>query len=121
MRPGFFASAYGRGHPRMIPIEAFAPMVSHTKGVSKGAPLSIALLPLSRVRSHGLGGWEPQAYQRGPSSSRLMRTARFTWALSTKPNPIIIVTIEVPPYETSGSGTPTTGTSPVTIATLMKT
>jgi hypothetical protein len=37
------------------------------------------------------------------------------------PKPAMSVTIEVPPKDTSGKGTPTTGTSPVTIAVLTKT
>ncbi len=35
------------------------------------------------------------------------------------PKPSITVTIAVPPYDTSGNGTPTTGISPITIAMLM--
>ena len=37
------------------------------------------------------------------------------------PKPAISVTIEVPPKETRGSGTPTTGTSPVTMAVFTNT
>ncbi len=37
------------------------------------------------------------AHHRSPNSSRLMRTSRLTWALSTKPKPTIMVSIEVPP------------------------
>ena len=37
------------------------------------------------------------------------------------PNPAISVTMEVPPNDTSGNGTPTTGTRPVTIAVFTKT
>jgi hypothetical protein len=37
------------------------------------------------------------------------------------PNPAMSVTIDVPPKLTNGSGIPTTGTSPVTIAVLTKT
>ncbi len=37
------------------------------------------------------------------------------------PNPASSVTIDVPPALTSGSGTPTTGISPMTIAELTNT
>ena len=39
-------------------------------------------------------------------------------ALATMPNAINKVSIEVPPYEINGNGAPTTGSNPVTIATL---
>ena len=72
----------------MIPTRAFTPRV---------LPLSIALLALSRVRLKGYTRGLLRPHQTGPSSSRLMRTWRLTWAFSTKPKPIIMVNIEVPP------------------------
>ena len=41
--------------------------------------------------------------------------------LINSPTPIPSVIKAVPPYEISGSGTPTTGISPMTMAILMKT
>ena len=39
-------------------------------------------------------------------------------ALATMPNAINKVSIDVPPYEINGSGAPTTGSNPVTMATF---
>jgi hypothetical protein len=50
-----------------------------------------------------------------------IRESRCTRTERISPNPIITAIIEVPPNEISGSGTPTTGISPITIAVLMKT
>ncbi len=52
--------------------------------------------------------------------SRLTGHAR-RFADIARPSAIISVIIAVPPYEISGSGTPTTGTSPVTMAMLIVT
>ena len=45
----------------------------------------------------------------------------LTDELATNPNPTKTVNIAVPPYEINGSGAPTTGKIPVTIATFTKT
>ena len=55
------------------------------------------------------------------SPRRLMRTSRWMLTFISRPNPSITVTIALPPYEISGSGTPTTGMRPITIAVLMNT
>ena len=39
----------------------------------------------------------------------------------TKPNPAMMVSMTVPPWETSGSGTPTTGARPITMPVLINT
>ena len=43
----------------------------------------------------------------------------WTFTQTINPSPIITVSIAVPPWDTSGSGTPTTGINPSTMATLM--
>jgi hypothetical protein len=39
----------------------------------------------------------------------------YNLELKTIPRPIMLVSMAVPPYDNIGSGTPTTGRSPVTI------
>ena len=43
----------------------------------------------------------------------------YIFALVTRPNAIIDVSIAVPPYDMIGIGTPTTGNSPVTMPILI--
>ena len=59
-------------------------------------------------------GCESKSFQCGNS-------LRCDWMDIRIPKPARSVTIDVPPKLTSGSGMPTTGTSPVTIAVLTKT
>ena len=41
--------------------------------------------------------------------------------IPTIPNPIIVANIELPPYDISGRGTPTTGSKPMTIPIFINT
>ncbi len=62
---------------------------------SKGAPLSTAPVDLSSLPLRQK--WLAAAYHRARTSDRRKVTLRLIWALSTKPSPMIMVSIEVPP------------------------
>lgn len=62
-----------------------------------------------------------QSPQMRPGVWRGTSVSRCTWTLARSPKAIIRVNIAVPPNDIRGSGRPTTGISPVTMAMLEKT
>ena len=65
--------------------------VEHSRA-PRGLPLALPLVtcPAFPIAYRG-------HYQKAPASDRRKVTFRLTWALSTNPSPIIMVSIEVPP------------------------